>query len=113
MATDRETITAELRRATLPYCILAVLDRTPTYGYDLVRELAEEVGLEASEGTVYPLLSKLQKQRLISARWQPSDAGPPRKYYSLTDRGDAVLRAFTAAWSDTVSSTDAVLGVVR
>lgn len=106
-------IAADLRRATLPFSVLAILARGPSYGYELIQEISSSIGMETSEGTVYPLLSRLSKQRLIASEWRPSDAGPPRKYYTVTDEGHRALRDFSAAWSEHVSALDTVLGVRR
>ncbi len=78
-----DSAVAQLRRGVLEYCVLALLGDEERYGYDLVTELSD-AGLVASEGTIYPLLSRLRKDELVATSWQESPSGPPRRYYRLT-----------------------------
>ena len=79
--------TVQVRKGLLELCILNALADEERYGYDLVKTLVETHGLGVSEGTVYPLLSRLRVAGLISSRLEESSAGPARKYYSLTKEG--------------------------
>lgn len=99
---------AQLRRGVLEHCVLALLQDEERYGYDLVTELAD-AGLLASEGTIYPLLSRLRKEELVRTSWRESRTGPPRRYYSLTRRGEAALADFTRSWTDLKRSVDQIL----
>lgn len=99
---------AQLRRGVLEHCVLALLDDEERYGYDLVTELGE-AGLLASEGTIYPLLSRLRKEELVRTSWQESRTGPPRRYYALTERGRAALADFGRSWTDFRNSVDQIL----
>jgi PadR family transcriptional regulator PadR len=87
-----------MRRGTLQYCVLALLAREERYGFDLVRALAQLDGMVTSEGTIYPLLSRLRRDGLVESSWQESPAGPPRRYYRLTDAGRAALEGFRPEW---------------
>lgn len=87
-----------MRRGTLQYCVLALLARGERYGFDLVRELGEVDGMVTSEGTLYPLLSRLRRDGLVDSKWRESPSGPPRRYYSLTEAGVAALRGFREEW---------------
>jgi PadR family transcriptional regulator PadR len=87
-----------MRRGTLQYCVLSLLADKERYGFDLVRGLAEMDGMVTSEGTIYPLLSRLRRDGLVESNWQESPAGPPRRYYRLTDAGRAALEAFRLEW---------------
>lgn len=98
----------QLRRGVLEYCVLALLQDEERYGYDLVVELSA-AGLLASEGTIYPLLSRLRKDALVSTSWQESPSGPPRRYYALTAQGRAALADFTRSWTDFKQSVDDIL----
>jgi PadR family transcriptional regulator PadR len=89
---------AQLRRGVLEYCVLSLLADDELYGFDLVRRLAEVDGMVVSEGTIYPLLSRLRRQGWVTTRWVESEAGPPRRYYGLTGDGRHALRAFRAEW---------------
>lgn len=98
----------QLRRGVLEHCVLALLQDEERYGYDLVTELSH-AGLLASEGTIYPLLSRLRKEELVRTSWQESPSGPPRRYYSLTTHGRDALRDFTRSWTDFKASVDQIL----
>jgi PadR family transcriptional regulator PadR len=90
---------AQMRRGTLQYCVLALLAQEERYGFDLVRSLAEVDGMVTSEGTIYPLLSRLRRDGLVDSTWRESTSGPPRRYYRLTAAGRAALAGFTVEWS--------------
>lgn len=98
----------QLRRGVLEHCVLALLEHEERYGYDLVTELSE-AGLVASEGTIYPLLSRLRKDALVQTSWRESPAGPPRRYYSLTREGHRALAEFRPSWDELKLSVDDIL----
>jgi PadR family transcriptional regulator PadR len=100
----------QLRRGALEYCVLALMRREPRYGFELVRELGAADGLLTSEGTIYPLLSRLRKDGLVTTTWQESDAGPPRRYYALTVDGRVALDRFISDWQRFRNSVDRLLG---
>jgi PadR family transcriptional regulator PadR len=79
--------------------VLALLDADERYGFDLVRALAAVDGMVTSEGTIYPLLSRLRRDGLVESTWRESTSGPPRRYYRLTDGGRAALAGFMQEWS--------------
>jgi len=105
----RNVIT-QLRRGVVEHCVLALLRDRPRYGFDLVRELSEAGGLLTSEGTIYPLLARLRRDGLVVTTWQESEAGPPRRYYALTDDGRASVATFGAEWARFKDGVDRVLG---
>jgi PadR family transcriptional regulator PadR len=88
--------TVQVRKGILELCILNALDAKERYGYDLVKTLVEMPGLGVTEGTVYPLLSRLRVQKLVSTRLEESPDGPVRKYYSLTQRGKEIVDLMNA-----------------
>ncbi|MGE5559687.1 MAG: PadR family transcriptional regulator [Chloroflexota bacterium] len=96
----------QLRRGVLEICILALISRGPTYGYEIVTQLAAVPVLAAGEGTVYPLLRRLRNDGWLATSWQESPAGPPRQYYSLTDNGARALAAFRAEWRQLVEAVE-------
>jgi PadR family transcriptional regulator PadR len=106
-------VLSQLRRGALEYCVLALLRGEPRYGFDLVRELSEADGLLTSEGTIYPLLSRLRKDGLVTTTWQESDAGPPRRYYALTADGRSALERFVVDWRRFRDGVDRVLGTAQ
>jgi PadR family transcriptional regulator PadR len=87
-----------MRRGTLQYCVLALLAQAEHYGFDLVRELAEVDGMVTSEGTIYPLLSRLRRDGLVETTWRESPSGPPRRYHRLTEAGRDALDGFLREW---------------
>jgi PadR family transcriptional regulator PadR len=98
MVRGQESLLAQMRRGTLQYCVLALLADDERYGFDLVRALGEVDGMVTSEGTIYPLLSRLRRDGLVESTWRESTAGPPRRYYRLTKAGRAALRTFRREW---------------
>ena len=104
---------AQLRRGVLEHCVLALLRAEELYSLDLVRRLAEASGQGVSEGTLYPLLSRLRKEGRVSTSWRESSSGPPRRYYALTEDGATALTAFTAEWRDFTASVDALLATAE
>jgi PadR family transcriptional regulator PadR len=98
MVAQQDALLAQMRRGTLQYCVLALLADDERYGFDLVRGLAEVDGMVTSEGTIYPLLSRLRRDGLVESTWQESTTGPPRRYYRLTTAGQAALEGFRLEW---------------
>jgi PadR family transcriptional regulator PadR len=98
MVAQQDALLAQMRRGTLQYCVLSLLAEEERYGFDLVRGLAEMDGMVTSEGTIYPLLSRLRRDGLVESTWQESPSGPPRRYYRLTQAGRAALEAFRLEW---------------
>jgi PadR family transcriptional regulator, regulatory protein PadR len=100
---------SQLRRGTVEYCVLALLRGGAKYGFELVRELSAVDGLVTSEGTIYPLLTRLRKEKLVTTFWRESESGPPRRYYELTKAGKAALDDFAEEWARFRDSVDAIL----
>jgi PadR family transcriptional regulator, regulatory protein PadR len=100
---------SQLRRGTVEYCVLALLRDGERYGFELVRDLAAVDGLVTSEGTIYPLLTRLRKDKLVTTFWRESESGPPRRYYRLTDAGHTALAEFMKEWDRFRDSVDAIL----
>jgi PadR family transcriptional regulator PadR len=88
---------AQLRKGVVESCVLGLLEREPMYGWQLSETLIAH-GMIASIGTLYPMLSRLRAQGLVSTYEQASDAGPVRKYYRLTDAGTEQLSSFREQW---------------
>ena len=99
----------QMRKGVLEYCVLASLRDEERYGFDLVRTLAKADGLIMSEGTIYPLLARLRRDGAVDTRWRESDAGPPRRYYRLTEAGAHALESFTDDWVRFRDSVDFLL----
>jgi len=88
----------QLRKGLLEYCVLLVLRRGESYGYEIVQALKRIEDLSVSESTVYPILGRLRAEGCLKTRDKPSDAGPPRRYFSLTLRGKVRLAEMNAYW---------------
>lgn len=110
MVEARENPTAklelELRRGVLVLAVLSQL-RQVQYGYSLRQALAER-GMPIEEGTLYPLLRRLESQGLLASEWKIED-GPPRRYYRLNDAGEALLAELTASWNALVATMGGLL----
>lgn len=101
--------TTQLLHGVLDMCLLSIISEEASYGYEMVSKLRER-GLDlASEGSIYPLLSRLQKQGMIEGYLVQSSEGPARKYYRMSGSGKATLDEWTKEWSEFRSSIDAVL----
>ena len=101
----------ELRRGTLELLLLRLLEEGQKYGYRLVTELADRSRglLEVKEGTLYPVLYRLEEQGLIEPTWKQRDRGVPRKYYRLTAEGGVRLAALVEEWRAFASVVEDVL----
>lgn len=86
----------QLKKGILELCVLAVLDRKDCYGYELVNEISKNI--EISEGTIYPILRRLNQEGYFTTYLQESQEGPPRKYYKLTDTGRNVKNESIKEW---------------
>ena len=87
-----EQLATQLRKGFLTYCVLKVCSHEPVCTSDIIRTL-REAELVVVEGTIYPLLSRLQREGLLAYEWHESEQGPPRKYYVVTDSGRDVVVA--------------------
>ena len=92
-----------MRKGLLEYCVLHIISRGEIYTSDLIDELTQ-AKMIVVEGTLYPLLNRLKTAALVSYRWVESDAGPPRKYYSITEDGQAALKNLASTWKGLVQS---------
>jgi PadR family transcriptional regulator PadR len=100
---------SQLRRGAVEYCVLALLRDGDRYGFELVRALSDAGGIVTSEGTIYPLLTRLRRDEHVTTFWRESGSGPPRRYYRLTDTGRAALATFTQDWIRFRDSVDRLL----
>jgi len=103
----------ELNSGIVSLVLLAILDRSaePLYGYQIAKSIEGnwQEGAPVKQGTLYPVLRSMEDGGLLASRVEPSVAGPPRKYYTITDRGRAVLTDWRSAWSQTRGFVDATL----
>lgn len=109
VAGDTRNQLTELRRGVLEHCVLAVVRQKESYAFEIVRVLSDAGGLVTSEGTIYPLLSRLRRDGLVQTTWRESGLGPPRRYYRLTGEGERALDAFVRDWNRFRDAVNAVL----
>jgi PadR family transcriptional regulator, regulatory protein PadR len=102
-----ETNQVQLKKGALELCVLALLSREDCYAYDIAIRLARQIDM--SEGTIYPLMRRLQGAGLVDTYLVESEAGPPRKYYRLTRAGRARFGAEKLAWWRFARAVDAIL----
>ena len=102
----------QLRKGCLELAILAALWDGKLYGLEILQRLESDSDLVVSEGTVYPLLSRLKTLELVRSEWVESDAGHPRKYYALTPGGRQRAREMAAIWTRFSASMDGLLAPV-
>ncbi|MFD7729155.1 PadR family transcriptional regulator [Kitasatospora phosalacinea] len=102
-------VATQLRKGVLEYCVLALLRDEPRYGVELLQDLGRFPALATSQGTIYPLLSRLRRTGLADTFLRDSASGPSRRYYTLTDAGRSALEDFTALWPAFRETVDHVL----
>ena len=103
-----ESIPVQLKKGVLELCVLALLSRGDGYAYDIASRLAE--GIDMGEGTIYPLMRRLQDEGLVATYLVESPSGPPRKYYRLTELGRQSFANQKADWSAFSKAVNAILG---
>ena len=94
-----ENTQTQMRKGILEYCILSIISRKEIYASDIIGEL-KKARLLVVEGTLYPLLTRLKNNGLLSYNWQESTSGPPRKYYVLSPAGLDVLNKLDSTWDE-------------
>jgi PadR family transcriptional regulator PadR len=102
---DADEKFAPLRKGLLEFAILRIVSGDRVYVADMLKRLAD-TAFATQEGTLYPLLSKLRREDLVDYEWAESEAGPPRKYYKLTAKGERHLRALADYWAEINSTLD-------
>lgn len=103
----------QLLRGVLDLCLLAVMDEGPAYGYEMTKRLRARGLSIVGEGSIYPLLARLEREGLVETYRAASNAGPPRKYYRPSRAGRRALAHGVAEWRSARDALDAVLGSVR
>ena len=94
-----ENTQSQMRKGILEYCILGILNRKEAYPSEILEQL-RSAQLVVVEGTVYPLLTRLKNMELLTYRWEESTSGPPRKYYSITQKGQQFYTALERTWQE-------------
>ncbi len=94
-----DNLKSQMRKGMLEYCVLLILSEREAYATELISRL-KEACLIVVEGTLYPLLTRLKNDGLLAYKWEESTAGPPRKYYTLTETGAAFLEQLDQSWQE-------------
>lgn len=94
---NAEKAKIQMRKGILELCILSIIKRGDVYASDIIDEL-KSAEMIVVEGTLYPLLTRLKNAELLGYRWEESTSGPPRKYYSLTSKGQSFLDTLLESW---------------
>lgn len=102
-----ENTQVQMRKGILEYCILHIISRGEVYASDMIDELTH-ARMIVVEGTLYPLLTRLKNAGLVEYKWVESKAGPPRKYYKLTEQGEDFLRGLAQTWDEMIHSTELI-----
>ena len=106
---ESDLSTTQMLKGILDGCLLAIIKNKEVYGYELAEKL-ESYGFHSfSEGTIYPLLMRMQKEELVTSTLKKSTAGPKRKYYSLTPKGEEELQLFLERWNYLQTNVNRVL----
>ena len=103
-----ESLQIQLKKGVLEMCVLALLSRGDNYAYDIASRMAEAVGM--GEGTIYPLMRRMQNDGLVTTYLQESGSGPPRKYYKITKTGALALKAQIQDWMAFETAVKTILG---
>jgi PadR family transcriptional regulator PadR len=102
-----ENVKAQMRKGVLEYCILSVLSGEDAYTSDIIKTL-KEAEMIVMEGTLYPLLTRLKNDELLSYRWEESTQGPPRKYYAITEKGRKFLSELDKSWQQLITAVQQI-----
>jgi PadR family transcriptional regulator PadR len=101
-------IKSQMRKGLLDYCILSIIRQDEVYASDILDKL-KNANLVVVEGTIYPLLTRMKNEQLLSYRWQESTGGPPRKYYTITENGLQLLSQLDAEWQSICQSINQII----
>ena len=104
---NSDNVKSQMRKGILEYCILGILNKKDSYASSIITEL-KEAKMIVVEGTLYPLLIRQKNQGLLTYRWEESPQGPPRKYYSITDKGRAQLAEMDSVWGEMVETINMI-----
>src|SRR6188472_4699347 len=112
MDEGRRGIERELKRGSLELIVLHLLEPGEAYGYEIVSKLTAQTNgaLEVTDGTLYPVLYRLERAGYVAVRWETPERGVPRKYYQLTDEGRDELTRLRDEWVTFANAMSALLG---
>lgn len=102
-----ENTKSQMKKGILEFCILSIINQKEVYPSEVIEELKRSE-LIVVEGTIYPLLTRLKNAEILTYRWQESTSGPPRKYYSITQKGKDFLRELEETWNNIAQSVSKI-----
>jgi len=102
-----ENTASQMRKGVLEFCILSIIKEGEAYPSDIIEKM-KAANLNILEGTLYPLLTRLKNAELLSYRWEESTSGPPRKYFSLTDKGAEFYKELETTWFELANAVRAL-----
>src|SRR5215207_7415280 len=100
-----ENTQSQMRKGILEFCILSIIRRGEAYPSDIVEEM-KTANLYILEGTLYPLLTRLKNAEMLTYRWVESNSGPPRKYFSLTPKGEEFFKELETTWNELANAVN-------
>lgn len=103
-----ENTASQMRKGVLEFCVLSVIRKGEAYPSDIIEQM-KAANFQLLEGTLYPLLTRLKNSGMVNYRWVESSSGPPRKYFSLTDKGLLFYQELENTWTDMVSAVNGVI----
>jgi PadR family transcriptional regulator, regulatory protein PadR len=106
-AMNIENTQSQMRKGILEFCILSIIRRGEAYPSDIVEEM-RAANLQILEGTLYPLLTRLKNAEMLTYRWVESNSGPPRKYFSLTEKGELFYNELEQTWNELSNGVNAL-----
>jgi PadR family transcriptional regulator PadR len=102
-----DNTTSQMRKGVLEFCILSVIKQGEAYPSDIIEKM-KAANLNIFEGTLYPLLTRLKNAEFLTYRWIESNSGPPRKYFSLTEKGAVFYKELEATWNELANAVRAL-----
>lgn len=100
-----ENTASQMRKGVLEFCILSIIKKGEVYPSDIIDQMKSS-NLNILEGTLYPLLTRLKNAELLTYRWVESNSGPPRKYFSLTEKGAKFYKELEATWMELANAVE-------
>lgn len=103
-----ENTASQMRKGILEFCILSIIKKEEAYPSDIIEKM-RSAGMILFEGTLYPLLTRLKNAEMLSYRWVESNSGPPRKYFSLTEKGHKFYQELESTWKELNTAVNTVI----
>lgn len=107
-----ENTQSQMRKGILEFCILSIIKRGEAYPSDIIEEM-KNAEMHILEGTLYPLLTRLKNSGMLTYRWEESSAGPPRKYFSLTQQGEQFYLELQQTWDELSNAVNALTQITK